>query len=121
MRSTNKMGQTAFLLICLVAISLTIGACSCFLPMEPGLTIRVHNQTDKMLKIYDGDSYVGDIAPQGELKYFITAFPPYKVTAKDAEGNVVYSANFTQKDLVKGRGLGYEYDVYFPPSKMQQR
>jgi hypothetical protein len=118
MRPTNKMHKTAFLLIFLVAISLANSACTCGLPLEPGLTVRVHNQADKTLKIYDNrGGYVGDIAPQGELTYYRFAFPPYKVTAKDAEGNVVYSASFTQKDLTKVGGVGYEYDVYIPPKQ----
>ncbi len=80
--------------VLLVVLSATLVAC------EPSLEIQVLNQTDKALKIFDDEVLKGTAVAGGELRYKTWAiFSDYFVTAKDINGNVVYSANFTRDDI----------------------
>jgi|WetSurMetagenome_2_1015567.scaffolds.fasta_scaffold60507_2 hypothetical protein len=88
--------------LAIVAIITTVFfTSSCFFPAEPLLTIRISNQTDQTLRIFsEGEVFVGDISPGGELKYKTDAiYLHYSVVAKDIQGNIVYSANFTKEDI----------------------
>ena len=101
--SKVKIGS---LLIFLVAVS------SVFMACEPIIDISIHNQTDETLKIFTGDTLIGNALPGGEIVWEIARiFLHYNVTAKDMDGNVLFTANFTRDDL-KGKKT---YDVYFPP------
>ena len=97
------------LLIFLVTVSSVLMAC------EPSIDIIIHNQTDETLQIYSsigGDVFIGDALPQGEVVWTVERIlPHYTITAKDMDGDVVYTIDFTRDDL-KGKET---YDVYFPP------
>lgn len=103
--------RVGVLLIFLLALSFALVACP--FPFEPAITIRVHNQTDKTLQIFYWDeTFIDNAVPGGEVKFEVDAIlSKYKIIAKDMDGNVVYSVNFTGDDI-KGKKT---YDVYFPP------
>ncbi len=99
--------RIGLLLIFLVAIS------SVFMACEPLIDIRIHNQTDETLQIFiDSEVFIGNALPGGEVVWEIERIQPtYNITAKDMDGNALFTANFTRDDL-KGKKT---YDVYFPP------
>ncbi|MBI4188784.1 MAG: hypothetical protein HY529_06225 [Chloroflexi bacterium] len=106
MKSFVRIARIALLLLFLVILSLALVAC------EPMLTIRVHNQTDETFQIFFFDKLIGKAASRGEVIFEqIGILPKYKIVAKDINGNIVYTANFTRRD-VSGKKT---YDVYFPP------
>ncbi len=103
--SVSKV-RIGLLLIFLVTVS------SVFMACEPGINIRVHNQTAQTLKIFTGDTFIEDVLPGGEIDWeVVSILPKYTITAKDMDGNVLYTANYTRDDF-KGKKT---YDVYFPP------
>ncbi|MFC2070557.1 hypothetical protein ACFLTB_05260 [Chloroflexota bacterium] len=81
---------------------------------EPEVDIRIHNQTNETLEIFDIDYYITRIEPGG-VEVWETAgiFPDYTITAKDMDGNTVYEITWTNDDM-KGKEM---YDVYLPPSE----
>ena len=116
MKSSVSIAIAGFLIIFLVILSLTLGAC--FLPLEPMLHITVHNQTDEPLQIFfDGETFIGNVVPGGEVKFETAGiYPKYKIIAKDMDGNVVYTTTFTEDDIII---KNYKYDVYFPPKETE--
>ena len=101
----SKIGTALFLLAGLILI---LAAC------EPGATIHVLNQTDETLQIFDGNVFIATTV-SGEEKKFDLLGPlsdHYTVVAKDLEGNVVYTTNFTRRDL-SGKKT---YTVVIPPT-----
>ncbi|GEM_PF-6588138 len=108
MNSFRTIARFGLLFVLLVSFSFTFEAC------EPGFTIRVHNQSDATLKIFFHDILIGEVASQSEVKFLEPeSIREYSVVAKDVGGNVVYTANFTIRD-VNGKKT---YDVYFPPQQ----
>ena len=109
MKPFVSKARIGLLLIFLVTASSVLMAC------EPTLYITVHNQTDETIQIFfDGETFIDKAIPGGEVKFKTAGiFSHYNVTAKDLDGNVVYSANFTRDD-VKGKKT---HDVYFPPKE----
>ena len=107
MKLSSNIAKIVFLMIFLVTFFFGLGAC------EPMLTIRVHNQTDKTLKIFFGDAFIDYAAPEQEVKIrTLGIFPGYEIIAKDVEENVVYTANFTREDI-SGKKT---YRVTIPPT-----
>jgi len=95
-----------FLLFFLVTVSFILMACNAM------IDIRIHNQTDQTLKIYTGDAIIGNAFPGERIVWEIENFQPkYNIIAKDIDGNVLYTANYTRDDF-KGKKT---FDVYFPP------
>jgi len=109
MKSSGSKAKIGALFILLVILSFALGACWGL----PTLHITVHNQTDETLQIFNrGELFIGAVVPGGEVKFETGAiYPHYSITAKDVDGNTVYTANFTQDDIAK---KNYKYDVYFP-------
>ena len=106
MNLSSSVVKITLTLIFLMILPFVIGAC------EPSVDIEVHNQTNETLKIFTGNTFIGDAAPREEVKFGTAAiFPKYRIIAKDMEGNVVFTANFTSDDF-KGEKIYY---VYFPP------
>ena len=104
---SNTIAKIVFLVLALVTLSAVISAC------EPLITIRVQNQTNQSIQIFNDDVFIDTAVPGGEVKYDLPAiFPDYIVVAKDAEGNVVYTANFTRRDI-SGKKI---YSVVIPPT-----
>jgi len=106
----NSTAKTVLSLLFFVILTSAVGAC---IPViEPALDITVHNQTNETLQIFFGAADIGQVAPGSNIKFTTGAnLPFYDIIAKDTNGNIVYSVNFTQDDL-KGKR---RYDVYFPP------
>jgi len=104
-----RVMPTVIILIFLLLTGSILMAC------EPLIDISIHNETDETLQIYigvGGDVFIGDALPQGEVVWSVVRIlPHYTITAKDMDGNVLYTANFTRDDL-RGKKT---YDVYFPP------
>jgi len=96
-----------FLLFFSVTVSFILMAC------EPGIDIRIHNGTDETLQIFiDDEVCIGEAPPGGEVVREIERIQPkYTFIAKDIDGNVLYTANYTRADF-KGKKT---FDVYFPP------
>lgn len=100
-----------FILLCLVlllllAVPFFMSAC------EPSITIRVQNQTDKALEIFNDDVLIGIAVPGGEVKYELAViFSHYVVIARDMDGNLVYSKVFTREDMVRNK-----WRVVIPPT-----
>ncbi len=112
MKSSLSIARVGFLLILLVTLSFTLGAC--FLPGQPMLYITVHNQTDETLRIFNDYVFIDNAAPKGEVKFELPGiFAKYKIVAKDMEGNVAFATTFTRDDIIV---KNYRYDVYFPPT-----
>lgn len=113
MKSANGVTTIGVISILLLSATLLSAFGACFLPSEPMLTIQVHNQMDKTLRIFlDGETFVGDAIPDGQLKFkTIGILSSYRVVAKDLNGNVVFSARFTQEDLKRKR----TYKIVIPP------
>ncbi len=99
-----------YITLIMILLILTV---SMLMACEPGIDIRIHNQTDETLQIFiDGEVFIGDAIPGGEVVWGVARiFPHYTITAKDIDGEIVYTADFTRDDL-KGKKT---YDVYFPP------
>ena len=112
MKSSVSIARVGLLSILFTTLSFALMAC------EPMLYITVHNQTDNTLQIFHGgEVFVGEAVPKGEITYQTDGiYSHYTVTAKDLDGNVVYSANFTRDDIVN---KNYKYDVYFPPKETE--
>jgi hypothetical protein len=87
---------------------------SCFFPGDPVLTIQISNQTEQTLEVCnEGESFVGKVASAGEIKFQIDAiFLHYSVVAKDMQGNIVYTANFTKEGIAGKR----TYRIVIPGS-----
>ena len=86
------------LLFAIISFILVLGAC------EPLIDIRVQNKTDTALQIYQG--FAGDeilmssAAPNGEIKFKTESrYSEYQISAKDENGNLVFSTRFTNWDL----------------------
>ena len=98
--------RIGLLLILLVTVSSVLMACNAM------IDIRIHNQTAQTLKIFRGGTFIEDILPGEEIVWEIASiYPNYRITAKDMDGKVLYTANYTRDDF-KGKKT---YDVYFPP------
>ena len=86
--------------------------CVALTACEPLVTIRVENDTDEMLRIFNDDVFVDDASPQGEVRYQTEViYPRYITVAEDMEGNIVFKAEFTRDD-VSGKET---YKVTLPP------
>jgi hypothetical protein len=87
-------------LLSLTIISLMFAFSAC----EPLITIRVQNQTDMVLQIYQGftgdEIRIGSATPNGEVNFKIeTIYQDYRISAKDENGNMVFSTRFRSSDL----------------------
>ena len=73
---------------------------------ESLIDITIHNQTDETLKIFiNSEVFLANALPGGEVVWEIERIQPrYNVTAKDMDGNTLYTADFTRDDL-KGKKL----------------
>lgn len=87
--------------------------CSTALACEPSITFKVVNKTQMNLGIYYTGVFEGTVSPS-KILYFeqFANYPVFSITAKDANGNVFYSANFTRND-VKGKKT---FEILIPPS-----
>ena len=110
MKLSSGIAKIAFVTIFFVTLSFTLGAC--FLPWEPMVHITVNNQTDQTLQVFNADVFIGKADPGGEVKYDLGIYSYYTVVAKDMEGNVVYTTNFTRRDI-SGKKT---YTVVIPPT-----
>lgn len=100
------MVRTAFLLIFVVTVSLTLVAC------RELVIIRIHNQTDETLQIFTDDAFIGEAVGGGQLKWKIEYYhPTYKIIAKDTDGNTVYAKTFTREELIRNK-----WRVVIPPT-----
>ena len=115
--SPSNFRLMALFLLFVFAIAVFASACKPFMG-EPLVEIRVHNQTDEILNIFnDGEVFVGQAIPGGGVMFELESiYPEYEITAKDMNGNMVYSASFTRDDI-KGEKT---YDVYFPPETLAE-
>jgi len=79
----------------LAGLTLILAAC------EPGITIHVLNQTDKTIQIFNGDVLIAKTVSGEEIKFDLLGplSDHYTIVAKDLEGNVVYTTNFTRRDI----------------------
>lgn len=86
--------RVGYLLVLLMALFVMLVAC------EPSIQIQVHNQTDKPLQIFIGDTFVANGSPGKVVKFETWAIAPYyQIVAKDMEGSVVYTINFTSENI----------------------
>ena len=86
------------LLLAIISLMLIFSAC------EPLIIIRVQNQTEMALQIYQGfagdEILMGNAVPNGEVKFKTESrYPEYRIAAKDENGNLVFSTTFTNWDL----------------------
>ena len=102
---SNRRDRKLLLAILMVVliVSLLLGACG-----EPAAPLKVKNDTDQTLSIYvvwDGKAYyVGDVAPGAEIKnknLNILQFSSFPIEAKDTQGNVVYSDEYSDIQLIE--------------------
>jgi hypothetical protein len=84
-----------------VALILLLVAWAC----EPAVRIRIQNQTDQVLSIFIGgysgigDS-IGNVAPGAEIRSGgVLMYDPFRIEAKNAQGEVVYSKQFSFEEL----------------------
>lgn len=106
MRLSSSIAKIVSAVIFLVTLAFALEAC------EPLITFRVQNQTHETLKVYRDDLFLGEAIAGGEVKFEIEViYPTYNIIAKDMDGNVVYTANFTRKDISGKR----TYRVVIPP------
>jgi hypothetical protein len=75
-----------------------------FSACEPLIIIRVQNQTDKQLQIYYGfvgdELLLGNAPLGGEVQHRTeTIYQDYRISAKDENGNLVFSTRFRSSDL----------------------
>ncbi len=80
---------------------------------EPAAPIRIKNKTDQTLYISFSYSYsdhveadakrdlMGAVKAGEELRPEIFPFPTFLIEAKDVQGNIVYSKEFSYKELEK--------------------
>ena len=79
---------------------------SLLMACESLIDITIHNQTDETLQIFIySEVFLANALPGGEVVWEIERIQPrYNVTAKDMDGNTLYTADFTRDDL-KGKKL----------------
>ena len=84
------------LLLFLTMLFLATAVSAC----EPLITIHVQNKTDETLQIEIDEVPVGKALPDGEVTHqTYVIFSTYSVIAKDMDGNIVHTANFTREDI----------------------
>ena len=96
MKIASRIVKMIFLLVLSMILSSTFGAC------EPGITIRVRNNTNETLQIFFWEEYINTVVPGKEVKFETPAYDPqeeYKIIAKDEKGTVVYSKIFSITEL----------------------
>jgi hypothetical protein len=94
MKSHRSVFKIAFIIACFLLIIFTLSAC------DPSVYIEVLNQSNATLKLYTGDTFVGEAKPGAKVRFETAAiFPKYEIIAKDMLGNVVYTAKFTREDI----------------------
>ena len=98
MKLHRDVAKIVFPIILLAVLSLAPVAC------EPLVTIRIHNQTDKTLNIFTGETFIESAAPGKKVNWEIeTIYYEYEISAKDMAGNTVYAKTFTREELIRNR------------------
>ncbi len=90
----------ALLLLSFIAVAaLLLTAIAC----EPAAPIKIKNDTDQILTIFIYDQRIGDVKPGEEIinKVVTIVHSDYLIEAKDVQGNIVYSKEFSYKELEK--------------------
>ena len=100
LNTQSKRGMLLILILALLLMLPLVIACE---PLEP---ITVYNGTSETLTIFIediiGEALIGNVAPHAEIKNsIVVASPPfeYTITAKDAQGNVIYKEMFKRMEL----------------------
>jgi hypothetical protein len=88
--------MTCSTLLLITFLSLSIGC-------EPFAPIRIQNKTRQLLSIFINDTQIGDVQPGAEVrnKILLLSAGKYNIEAKDIQGNVVYSKQFTYEEMKK--------------------
>jgi hypothetical protein len=76
---------------------------------------NIHNNSNQILYIYiDKETFLDEVSPGEDTVWTIDRiYSDYELIAKDADGNVLYIADYTRSDIHNK----YEIDVYFPPKE----
>ena len=106
MKLSRNLARLVFMVIFLVAISLALVAC------EPSIGIEIHNETDKTLNIYTGDTLIGSVDPGKELTWDTEPiYNAYQISAKDADGKTIYSDIISREEMERNK-----WRVVIPPT-----
>ncbi len=97
--------------ITLTLITLLLVASGCCLPREYPAPIRIYNHTDQTLSIFINDYSEGDVAPGTEIMPKVLRYDPFRIQAKNAQGDVVYSQQFRLQELEERM----DWKVVIPP------
>ena len=82
------------------------GACS-----EPAVPLQIENRTDTVLTIYVQGVYDGEVEPNSSIKVkYLGATGYYLIEAKNSEGEIVYSRQFSFTELNDA-----DWKVVIPP------
>jgi hypothetical protein len=103
----QQNGTPLIILMAMLLVVLLLLAAAC----EPGLSIAVENQTEQNLIIYNVGRQIGEVAPGKIAKMHAGLDIGAFIEARNSEGEVVYSKQFTRLELYHAR-----YKIVISPS-----
>lgn len=102
-----------------LAIILLVSSVVCFtsLACDNVIVFKVKNQTQTNLKIFYGDTFIGDDGPGKTLKFktYYHSDQYFPIIAKTTIWNVVYAINVTRNDIIGKR----TYEIIIPASAVK--
>ncbi len=92
------------IIIALVLVLFLLMATSAITGCEPSIGIEIHNETDKTLNIYTGDTLIGSVKPGKELTWDTEPiYNAYQISAKDADGKTIYSDIISREEMERNK------------------
>ena len=116
MKYRNRFFTLIVLMLILTILSLTTVACW----GDVGYTVSVINNTNQSITVFFGEhpgSYMtrlGNIEPSKEIRQETIYYDRYSIEAKNTQGEVVYSKEFTFEEMEE-----MDWKVVIPPSGNQ--